>query len=159
MREGVCTFQEGIYGSEVSLLEMASQNLSSVFAKFLLLWLVHIGRSLQGLASLFECTHQRTSRPEACGCRRAIARRESGITEVLSDLTRPGRRETGPCAVAPSEPPPAPGRGVARQSEEFATHRSQGRRFDLRASSDGANESGWPCRPYPPPPAAMGARI
>ena len=58
MREGVCAFQEGIYGSEVSLWEMASQNLSSVFAKFLLLWFVDIGRSLQGLASLFERTHQ-----------------------------------------------------------------------------------------------------
>jgi|SRR3972149_6411423 len=43
MREGVCAFQEGIYVSEVSLLEMASQNLSSVFAKFLLLWFVDIG--------------------------------------------------------------------------------------------------------------------
>src|SRR3972149_5795007 len=30
MREGVCTLQEGIEGSEVSLLEMASQNPSSL---------------------------------------------------------------------------------------------------------------------------------
>ena len=42
MREGVCAFQEGIYRSEVSLLEMASQNLSSVFAKFLSLWFVTV---------------------------------------------------------------------------------------------------------------------
>jgi len=44
MREGVCTLQEGIYGSEVSLFEMASHNLSSVFAKFLSLCLGCLGR-------------------------------------------------------------------------------------------------------------------
>ena len=44
MGESVCAFQEGIYGSEVSLLEMASQNLSSVFAKFLSLCLGCLGR-------------------------------------------------------------------------------------------------------------------
>src|SRR3989304_5665640 len=44
MRESVCAFQEGIYGSEVSLFEMASHNLSSVFAKFLSLCLGCLGR-------------------------------------------------------------------------------------------------------------------
>jgi hypothetical protein len=34
MRESVCAFRKGIYGSELTPLEMASQNLSSVFWKF-----------------------------------------------------------------------------------------------------------------------------
>ncbi len=42
MAEGVCAFQEGVYANEVSLFEMASGNLSSLFSIFFSLRLVTI---------------------------------------------------------------------------------------------------------------------